>query len=64
MAGNPQNGKTASREQLTKAKCPKCGRFHVLRLYWTGTTKVPYIYCEACKNTPAFGLDANMAQGR
>ena len=34
-----------------EAKCPKCGRFHIVKeLNWTGVG-TPRIFCEPCKDT-------------
>jgi len=32
----------------TRCKCPKCGKFHNLRIDWTGLT-IPQIFCRKCK---------------
>jgi transposase-like protein len=38
----------------TICTCPKCGREHKVRLFWSGKTK-PKIFCQDCK--VEFGID-------
>lgn len=64
MAGNPVDGKTASKAVKTKCRCPKCGEPHFLKICWLGRG-IPPKYCESCKKIPEVqGADPNMAQGR
>lgn len=36
-------------ERMTRCWCPKCERFHKMRIIWIGRG-VPYKYCRRCKN--------------
>jgi len=37
-----------SLERMTLCKCPKCGRLHKAKLYWTGNG-TPRIFCHDCR---------------
>jgi hypothetical protein len=48
-----------SAEKSTKCICPKCGKSHKLKLYWTGRG-IPKKYCQECKfyfERTGFGID-------
>ena len=42
-------------EVSTECVCPKCGKKHMMKIFYTGTTK-PRKYCKECKSTYRYGM--------
>lgn len=47
------------RKNAVQCRCPKCGKRHCLKMFWTGTG-IPRIYCHRCRELIANISDASI----
>jgi len=39
-----------SEKNKVRCYCPKCEKHHFKNIFWTGRAKVPWIFCDYCRN--------------